>query len=210
MKKAIHLSAVLAALLFGLLAVVAAPASAQSDIDDYSGPPSITVDKPEVECGDNVVVTGTGFPPNSKVDVTLPPGSGPTSVVGAIDGGGRARQVTTPPTIYSLADGSYIVTVDTDATGTFSFTYTTTCSQIGTITFSAPPVSVSVEVISGRNAGGGGGGGGTTGGGSGSTTIPPTGSNSTKTLLRGGLILLGAGGMLVLATNKRRRNAPAI
>lgn len=114
-KKAIHLSAVLAALLFGLLAVVAAPASAQSDIDDYSGPPSITVDKPEVECGDNVVVTGTGFPPNSKVDVTLPPGSGPTSVVGAIDGGGRARQVTTPPTIYSLADGSYIVTVDTDA-----------------------------------------------------------------------------------------------
>jgi hypothetical protein len=123
------------------------------------------------------------------------------------------------PANYPLViflNGTKIRDITTDATGAFSFPYTTTSAEAGrqllfSTNFCAKTLTTIVEVSSttGSNTGGGtsSGGGGTSGtgtSGTGSTSLPPTGADSAD-VARIGVLLLAGGAVAVAATRRRRQ-----
>lgn len=142
-----------------------------------------------------------------------------TATIGATPATVTAGQVITvsgsgfPPN-YPLTiflNGTEIRKLTTDATGSFSFPYTTTSAEAGrqlrfTVDFCNVALSTTVTVSTASSGGSTtGAGGGTTG--TGSTSLPATGSDSAD-LARVGILLV-AGGALAIAATRRRHQEKA-
>jgi len=158
---------VLSSLLIALLALAlpATVASAQT----YPSTPTLTVDQPVVPPCTTIILTGTGFLPNTLVTITV--------------------------------DGKVIGTVMTDDTGSYTFPYTISCSEVdgAVLTFTGNDgtnilsVSVTIKATVTTTAAPG--------------TLPRTGASDTTTfLLRLSILLVAVGGLIVVATRRRNRD----
>ena len=144
-----------------------------------------------------------------------------TATIGATPATTTAGQVITVsgsgfPANYELKvflNGTEIRKVTTDASGSFSFPYTTTAAEAGrqlrfTVDFCNAALSTAVTVSS--TSGGsstGASGGSTSTGSTGSSSLPATGSDSAD-LARIGVLLV-AGGALAIAATRRRNQSKA-
>jgi LPXTG-motif cell wall-anchored protein len=160
----------------GLLA--GGTASAQS----YPNVATLTADKPTVDPCDTVILTGTGYLPNSQVTITV---NGTFAGTTMTDAQGN---FTFPYPVPCNAAAGQLLFTASDGTTTLSTT-----------------VSVSAKATSqgGNSSNGSGSTGAATSSGS---SLPTTGSN-TDTYVRIAVLLIALGGLVLLATRRRDRHS---
>jgi hypothetical protein len=170
-----------AALLIALLALALPTTAAMAQ--SYPDTPTLTVDQPVVPPCTRVVLTGTGFLPDTLVTITVD-----GTVVGTVMTDDQGNY-TFPYTVScSAVDGAVLTFTGDDGTNVLS-------------------VSVTIEAAVVTTTTGGGGGGGATSTSTASGTLPRTGTSSTTMLLvRVSVVLVTVGAILVLAANRRRRD----
>jgi LPXTG-motif cell wall-anchored protein len=194
--------------------LLALPAAAVTDADPYgpaATPGALSVSSSTVAPGGTVVVTGSGFGPNTAVSLT----------VSVVNSGFRRVEAGTAPlgsfvrsgtpraaSVQGFAACVNGCTVTAGASGTFSVAMRLT--RLGAnvitangVTAAGGPLILSATVIVTNGAGAGGSG---SSDGSGVGGLPDTGSNlKTPVVLGSILVLVGAGATLV--GRRRRRTA---
>ena len=167
------------ALAMGLFAVAPAASGAAQACSDmgYGNGASLTATPGTVHPGDKVTVSGTGFPPNCILGLS----------------------------VGTVCPGTHITDVTTDGNGDFSLDWTVPAGQAaGQITFCATSgnnvsVSAQVTVVTASTQTTLPSGSGNNGG---SSTLPKTGSQVLP-FVGGGVLLLVVGSLLVLSSRKR-------
>lgn len=202
--------------LFGLLlAAAAAPVASASAAPGYppDGDVTISVSATVVTVGSTVTVTGSGWAPNSSVDVSSALTSqGFAPLTGDL---GSFRSANAVERLAAAAVG-----VGTSAAGTFSTPLT--LNQVGTVVITASgtsaagaaaSASATVQVVpaadggdDGSGSGSGSGSGGDAGGVGG---LPDTGASLGLPITLGAILVLGGAGLLTVVRRRKGGNATA-
>ena len=167
----------------GLVVALAAPAAAQ-----YTPSATVAASVAQTPAGAPFSLTGEGFEPNVKVDITFLPDS----------------------STKAAPAGTAIGTATTDGSGSFTASIafpagTPTGSYFVRATSPSQVAQTAVEVVTKVASSGGTGSGSGSGTSSGVSdgTLPRTGSNSTIPLTLAGAGLLATGGLIVLTVRRR-------
>ena len=165
----------------GLVVVLAAPAAAQ-----YTPSATVSASVTQTPAGTPFSLTGEGFEPDVKVDITFLPDS----------------------STKAAPAGTAITTATTDGSGSFSASVafpagTPSGSYFIRATSPSQVAQTAVEVVTKVASPGGTGSGSGTSSGVSDGTLPRTGSNSTIPLTLAGAGLLAVGGLIVLTVRRR-------
>lgn len=199
--------------LFGLLLAAAAPVASAGAAPGYppDGDVTISVSATVVTVGSTVTVTGSGWAPNSSVDVS----SALTSQGFAPPTGdlGSFRSANAVERLAAAAVG-----VGTSAAGTFSTPLT--LNQVGTVVITASgtsaagaaaSASATVQVVPAADGGddGSGSGSGSGGDAGGVGGLPDTGASLGLPITLGAILVLGGAGLLTVVRRRKGGNATA-
>ncbi|MGZ4730281.1 MAG: hypothetical protein ACXWB2_21410 [Acidimicrobiales bacterium] len=165
---------VAAALLIALLAV-ALPATAAS-AQSYPDTPTLTVDRPVVPPCTTVVLTGTGFLPDTLVTITVD-----GKVIGTVMTDDQGNYTFTYTVPCSEVDGAVLTFTGNDGTNILSVSVTIEAAAVSTTSTTASTSSTGTLPRTGA-------------------------SDTTMLLIRVSVVLVAVGAILVLATNRRKRD----